>query len=80
MNVREAHLVELVDENGPPIGSATVDAAHTSPGQLHRAFSVILVDPDGRILLQQRAAVKTRFAGALGQRVLRSPRPGRAGR
>ncbi|MFJ4657493.1 isopentenyl-diphosphate Delta-isomerase [Nocardia sp. NPDC088792] len=58
---REALLVELVDEQGRPVGSLPVAAAHTAPGRLHRAFSVLLFDPAGRVLLQQRAAVKTRF-------------------
>lgn len=58
---REQDLVELVDNEGRAIGFATVADAHRAPGQLHRAFSVLLVDPDGRTLLQQRAAVKTRF-------------------
>ncbi|MEV6816561.1 isopentenyl-diphosphate Delta-isomerase [Micromonospora sp. NPDC051296] len=58
---REGHLVELVDDAGRPIGETTVAAAHQPPGQLHRAFSVLLVAPDGRVLLQRRAAVKTRF-------------------
>ncbi|NJC68999.1 isopentenyl-diphosphate Delta-isomerase [Planosporangium thailandense] len=58
---REQALVELVDADGLAIGSTTVADAHTAPGLLHRAFSVLLVDPRGRLLLQQRAAVKTRF-------------------
>lgn len=58
---REQALVELVDAEGAGIGTTTVADAHTAPGQLHRAFSVLLVDPRGRLLLQQRAAVKTRF-------------------
>lgn len=58
---REALLVELVDERGRAIGSCPVAQAHTAPGQLHRAFSVLLFDATGRLLLQQRAAVKTRF-------------------
>ncbi|WP_018255063.1 isopentenyl-diphosphate Delta-isomerase [Salinispora mooreana] len=61
MTAREAHLVELVDEAGVVTGQTTVLAAHQPPGRLHRAFSVLLVDPDGRVLLQRRAAVKTRF-------------------
>ncbi len=61
MSAREVQLVELVDSHGRPIGSATVAAAHEHPGQLHRAFSVFLRDEAGRVLLQQRAAVKTRF-------------------
>lgn len=58
---REALLVELVDEQGRAIGSCPVAQAHTAPGRLHRAFSVLLFDAAGRMLLQQRAAVKTRF-------------------
>ncbi|MFX0593215.1 isopentenyl-diphosphate Delta-isomerase [Melissospora conviva] len=61
MSVRESHLVELVDVTGNAVGEASVADSHRSPGRLHRAFSVLLVAPDGRILLQQRAAVKTRF-------------------
>jgi isopentenyl-diphosphate delta-isomerase len=58
---REQMLVELVDAGGVAVGSATVAAAHTAPGLLHRAFSVLLVDSSGRLLLQQRAEAKTRF-------------------
>ena len=58
---READLVELVDEDGAAAGACTVAEAHEAPGRLHRAFSVLLRDPDGRLLLQRRAAVKTRF-------------------
>jgi len=58
---REALLVELVDEQGRAIGVCPVARAHTAPGQLHRAFSVLLFDAAGRVLMQQRAAVKTRF-------------------
>ena len=58
---READLVELVDAEGSATGSTTVDEAHQAPGRLHRAFSVFLRDPQGRVLLQQRASTKTRF-------------------
>jgi isopentenyl-diphosphate delta-isomerase len=58
---RESHLVELVDVGGTAVGETTVEEAHQAPGQLHRAFSVFLRDPDGRVLLQQRATTKTRF-------------------
>ena len=73
---REAHLVELVDEEGAPAGQATVDAAHRAPGMLHRAFSVLLVDSDGRVLLQRRAAVKTRFPLRWGNACCGHPGPG----
>jgi isopentenyl-diphosphate delta-isomerase len=58
---REQTLVELVDDEGRSVGSATVAQAHAAPGLLHRAFSVLLVDQSGRLLLQQRAQAKTRF-------------------
>jgi isopentenyl-diphosphate delta-isomerase len=76
MAPREAHLVELVDGAGQAVGSSTVDLAHRSPGLLHRAFSVLLVDDGGRLLLQQRAAVKTRFALRWANACCGHPPPG----
>jgi isopentenyl-diphosphate delta-isomerase len=75
---RESHLVELVDTDGSAIGSTTVDEAHRSPGQLHRAFSVFLLDPAGRVLLQQRAAMKTRFPMRWANACCGHPEPGRS--
>jgi isopentenyl-diphosphate delta-isomerase len=76
MSDRETHLVELVTDEGVAAGSATVIAAHAGTGQLHRAFSVLIVDEAGRFLLQQRAAVKTRFAGRWGNACCGHPAPG----
>lgn len=76
MSSREQHLVELVDETGKAHGETTVAAAHQPPGQLHRAFSVLLVDPDGQVLLQRRAAVKTRFPLRWANSCCGHPRPG----
>ena len=76
MSARESHLVELVDADGAPIGSATVDEAHRAPGQLHRAFSVFLRDPVGRVLLQQRAVCKTRFPLRWANTCCGHPEPG----
>jgi len=73
---RELDLVELVDPSGEPVGTATVSDAHTAPGQLHRAFSVLLFDPDGRTLLQQRAPVKTRFPLRWANSCCGHPSPG----
>jgi len=78
MSAREAHLVELVDADGRPTGSATVDQAHREPGRLHRAFSVFLRDSNGRVLLQQRAAVKTRFPLRWANTCCGHPSPGEA--
>ena len=73
---REGHLVELVDADGTAAGSATVEAAHQAPGQRHRAFSVFLRDGDGQVLLQQRAATKTRFPLRWGNTCCGHPAPG----
>ncbi|WP_067668994.1 isopentenyl-diphosphate Delta-isomerase [Nocardia miyunensis] len=73
---REALLVELVDEQGRAIGSCPVARAHTAPGRLHRAFSVLLFDAAGRMLLQQRAAVKTRFPLLWSNTCCGHPAPG----
>jgi isopentenyl-diphosphate delta-isomerase len=77
-DVREALLVELVTDLGDPIGSTTVEQAHTAPGRLHRAFSVMILDDQGRVLLQQRAAVKTRFALRWANACCGHPAPGTA--
>jgi isopentenyl-diphosphate delta-isomerase len=73
---RESHLVELVDTDGSPTGVTTVDEAHRSPGQLHRAFSVFLIDAAGRVLLQQRAAITTRFPMRWANTCCGHPEPG----
>jgi len=73
---RESLLVELVDAAGRSVGSATVADAHTAPGRLHRAFSVFLVDADGRTLLQRRAATKTRFPLRWANACCGHPTPG----
>ncbi|TDC73095.1 isopentenyl-diphosphate Delta-isomerase [Micromonospora sp. KC606] len=76
MKSREGHLVELVDDSGHALGEATVSAAHQAPGRLHRAFSVLLVDPEGRVLLQRRAEVKTRFPQRWANSCCGHPGPG----
>jgi isopentenyl-diphosphate delta-isomerase len=73
---REKDLVELVNADGVAIGKATVEDAHTMPGQRHRAFSVHLMDPQGRLLLQQRAGIKTRFALRWANATCGHPTPG----
>lgn len=74
--LREQDLVELVDDAGRATGWATVAQAHRAPGQLHRAFSVLLLDADGRMLLQQRATVKTRFPLRWANACCGHPAPG----
>ncbi|KAK6531213.1 isopentenyl-diphosphate delta-isomerase idi1 [Arthrobotrys megalospora] len=55
----------VLDEDDKPIGSASKKTCHLmaniDKGLLHRAFSVFLFDPEGRLLLQQRADEKITF-------------------
>jgi isopentenyl-diphosphate delta-isomerase len=76
MLARESQLVELVDADGAATGSCTVAEAHAAPGRLHRAFSVLLLDDLGRVLIQQRAAVKSRFALRWANTCCGHPTPG----
>ncbi|HEV7651075.1 MAG TPA: isopentenyl-diphosphate Delta-isomerase [Actinophytocola sp.] len=73
---RESQLVELVDADGAAVGTRTVADAHAAPGTLHRAFSVMLIDERGRVLVQQRAAAKTRFALRWANACCGHPAPG----
>ncbi|NNH75324.1 isopentenyl-diphosphate Delta-isomerase [Nocardia uniformis] len=70
--------VELVDEQGRAVGACPVADAHTAPGRLHRAFSVMLFDRSGRMLMQRRAAVKTRFPLLWTNTCCGHPAPGQA--
>lgn len=72
----ERRVVELVDGDGRPVGECPVDEAHAPPGRLHRAFSVLLFDGDGRVLLQRRALTKSRFAGRWTNTCCSHPAPG----
>jgi isopentenyl-diphosphate delta-isomerase len=70
--------VELVDETGTTIGVAEKLAAHQAPGHLHRAFSVFLLDSDGRLVLQRRAAAKYHSGGLWSNTCCGHPGPGEA--
>ncbi len=48
----------LVDEQDRPIGTISKSAAHLGDGALHRAFSVLIFNSAGQLLLQQRSADK----------------------
>lgn len=78
MSDREHHPVELVDTAGRAVGIQTVAEAHQAPGRLHRAFSVVISDHAGRILLQRRSAAKTRFASLWANACCGHPAPGQS--
>jgi len=51
-------FVILVDKNDNPIGSEEKVKCHLPNGKLHRAFTALLFDNDGRLVLTKRAKGK----------------------
>ncbi|HPC84268.1 MAG TPA: isopentenyl-diphosphate Delta-isomerase [Thermoanaerobaculaceae bacterium] len=66
----------LVDEHDREIGFASKQRCHEGEGLLHRAFSVFLFDPAGRLLLQQRANSKPLWPGYWANSCCSHPRRG----
>jgi isopentenyl-diphosphate delta-isomerase len=64
----------LVDAGNRARGSAGKWDVHAA-GMLHRAFSIFLVDPAGRILLQQRSRRKYHSGGLWANTCCGHPRP-----
>ena len=53
----------LIDEHDNPLGPASKVLCHLGEGRLHRAFSVLLFNSEGRLLIQKRAGSKITFPG-----------------
>lgn len=68
------HVI-LVDEHDNEIGSMEKMEAHLK-GLLHRAFSVVLFNSKGEMLLQKRSAQKYHSAGLWTNTCCSHPRPG----
>ena len=51
-------FVILVDENDNPIGTEEKVRCHLPDGKLHRAFTALLFDEDGKLVLTKRAKEK----------------------
>lgn len=68
-------FVVLVDESDNEIGLAPKLNAHRS-GELHRAFSVMLIDARDRLLLQRRAFAKYHSGGRWANTCCGHPRDG----
>lgn len=66
--------VILVDAHDHRIGAAEKMAAHRN-GSLHRAFSIFVFNPSGRLLLQRRAASKYHSGGLWSNTCCSHPRP-----
>ena len=56
-------FVILVDENDNPIGLEEKVKCHLPNGKLHRAFTALLFDEDGRLVLTKRAKEKMLWPG-----------------
>ena len=67
--------VILVDERDVESGSCEKLEAHRT-GALHRAFSVVLVNSRGEILMQRRALAKYHSGGLWSNACCGHPRPG----
>lgn len=65
----------LVDERDRAIGRGEKMAVHAE-GRLHRAFSIFLVDRQGRLLLQRRSRAKYHSPGLWANSCCGHPRPG----
>lgn len=67
-------FVILVDDDDRQVGTAEKLTAHRD-GALHRAFSIVIWDRSGRMLLQQRAAEKYHSANLWTNTCCGHPRP-----
>ena len=56
-------FVILVDKNDNPIGTKEKVKCHLPDGKLHRAFTALLFDKDGKLLLTRRAKEKMLWPG-----------------
>jgi isopentenyl-diphosphate delta-isomerase len=64
----------LVDENDNPIGFEEKVKCHLPDGKLHRAFTVLLFDKDGKLLLTRRSQSKMLWPGDWDGTVASHPR------
>ena len=53
----------LVDSDDNVIGNISKLDSHYAEGSLHRAFSVLIFDSEGKLLVQQRSSEKITFPG-----------------
>lgn len=73
--MRSEEQLILVSESGRAKGAAGKTEVHER-GLLHRAFSIFLVDAQGRLLVQRRASGKYHSGGLWGNSCCGHPRPG----
>jgi isopentenyldiphosphate isomerase len=75
-------LLQLVDRQGNPVGTAPRSTCHGNPDLIQAAVHLYLFDRSGRLYLQKRAAGKDRFPGrwdtSVGGHVAPRESPGQA--
>ena len=71
----QEEILILVDKNDQPQGTMPKMQAHRE-GQLHRAFSVMIYNNKGELLIQKRAATKYHSAGLWANSCCGHPRIG----
>ena len=72
----ESDSLILVNDQDEQIGSADKASCHDGEGLLHRAFSVLLFNSEGDLLLQKRAAGKRLWGGFWSNSCCSHPRLG----
>lgn len=68
-------LVVVVDAAGQAVGTLGKTEAHTAPGTRHLAFSVVVTDTRGRMLIQRRHPGKPTFGDTWANACCSHPRP-----
>jgi isopentenyl-diphosphate delta-isomerase len=68
--------VVLVDDTGQAVGAMGKTEAHTAPGTRHLAFSVVITNTRGQMLLQRRHPDKPTFGDHWANACCSHPRPG----
>ncbi len=76
VNEVSEEFVILVDENDNPIGSEEKVTCHLPNGKLHRAFTALLFDNEGRLIITRRAKEKMLWPGDWDGTFASHPREG----
>lgn len=72
--VRLSEKLVLVDRDDNPVGAGEKVSCHLPNGRLHRAFTVLLFDHAGRLLLARRSGRKMLWPGCWDGTVASHPR------